>query len=489
MEAFSFLVWPFLACLLLILIHTYFGIHILQRGIIFVDLALAQFIGIGIALSFLFGGKMVFLFSLVFAFLGAFILSLSKYAARQVNIEAFIGVLYIFSFSAGILILDKSPHGMEEFKTILNGNILWVTPQQLLATLALYAAVGLFHFLLRRKFFALTFEGKGNILLEFLFFASFALVLIKSVLMAGILQVFAFLVIPALIGRLFFRKPLGVLITGWLVGAGVSMLGIFLSFRLDIPAAPVIVGGLACIFFIMLVLKGIMEVFPTRYKPMQTPRHHGGHMFEVTRLKAGHDGNAVMELPHLSLEPGEHCLVLGASGSGKTTLLCTLAGLLAPLEGEIMLNGHNFNDLHGSAMDRFRGRHIGIIYQTLHMVNALTVLENLLLARHAAGLPQDRDKAISLLEHLGIADKKNDKPETLSQGQQQRVAIARAVINDPRIIVADEPTSALDDKACDTVMELLLRLATASHASLLVATHDQRIKRHFHRQITIGGGQ
>lgn len=259
MEALSFLVWPFLTCLLLILIHTYFGIHILQRGIIFVDLALAQFIGIGIALSFLFGGKMVFLFSLVFAFLGAFILSLSKYAARQVNIEAFIGVLYIFSFSTGILILDKSPHGMEEFKTILNGNILWVTPQQLLETLALYAAVALFHFLLRQKFFALTFEGKGNILLEFLFFVSFALVLIKSVLMAGILQVFAFLVIPALIGRLFFRKTAHVLITGWLVGVGVCMLGIFLSFRLDIPTAPVIVGGLACVFFIILLTKGIME--------------------------------------------------------------------------------------------------------------------------------------------------------------------------------------------------------------------------------------
>ena len=144
------------------------------------------------------------------------------YLNSQVNIEAFIGVIYIFSFSASILILDKSPHGLEEFKTILNGNILWVTPQQLLSTLALYAGVGLFHFLMRRQFFALTFEGKGGILLEFLFFVSFALVLIKSVLMAGILQVFSFLVIPALIGRLFFRETAKVLMTGWLVGVAVS---------------------------------------------------------------------------------------------------------------------------------------------------------------------------------------------------------------------------------------------------------------------------
>ncbi len=255
MEALSFLIWPFLACLLLILIHAYFGIHILQRGIIFVDLALAQFIGIGIALSFVFGEEKVFYLSLAFAFLGAFILSLSKYAARQVNIEAFIGVLYIFSYAAAFLILDKSPHGMEEFKTLLNGNILWVTPQQLLSTLALYSGVGLFHFLMRRKFFALTFEGKGGILLEFLFFVSFALVLIKSVLLAGILQVFTFLVIPALIGRLFFRETWKVLMTGWLVGVAVSMLGIFLSFRLDIPTAPVIVAGLALIFFALLFLK------------------------------------------------------------------------------------------------------------------------------------------------------------------------------------------------------------------------------------------
>lgn len=258
MEALSFLIWPFLACLMLILIHAYFGIHILQRGIIFVDLALAQFIGIGIALSFVFGEEKVFPLSLLFALLGAFVLSLSKYASRQVNIEAFIGVLYIFSFSASILILDKSPHGLEEFKTILNGNILWVTPKQLFSTLMLYGGVGLFHFLLRRRFFALTFEGKGGIFMEFLFFLSFALVLIKSVLLAGILQVFSFLVIPALIGRLFFKETRKVLITGWLAGVAVSAAGIFLSFKLDIPTAPVIVAGLAVSFFFLLTIKGVM---------------------------------------------------------------------------------------------------------------------------------------------------------------------------------------------------------------------------------------
>jgi zinc/manganese transport system permease protein len=255
METLSFLLFPFLACLLLIAIHAYFGIHILERGIIFVDLALAQFIGIGIALSFLLGEEKSLLLSLLFAFLGAFILSLTKRAARHVNIEAFIGIIYIFSFAVGILILDRSPHGMEEFKAIMNGNIIWVTPQQVLSTFLVYGAVGILHFLLRKQFFALSFEGKGGLFLEFLFFASFAIVLVKSVAMAGVLQVFSFLIIPALIGRLFFREPLKMLLVGWLVGVLVSMAGIFASLKLDVPTSPAIVAGLALMFFALLAVK------------------------------------------------------------------------------------------------------------------------------------------------------------------------------------------------------------------------------------------
>jgi ABC-type lipoprotein export system ATPase subunit len=112
-----------------------------------------------------------------------------------------------------------------------------------------------------------------------------------------------------------------------------------------------------------------------------------------------------------------------------------------------------------------------------------------LLAQYAAGVAQDREKAAGLLDQLGLGDKKHDLPETLSQGQQQRVAIARAAINSPRVIVGDEPTSALDDKACEAVMGLLLKLATASNASLIVATHDQRIKGHFHKEIRVGGAK
>jgi ABC-type lipoprotein export system ATPase subunit len=212
-------------------------------------------------------------------------------------------------------------------------------------------------------------------------------------------------------------------------------------------------------------------------------------MLEVNQLKAGYQDKVIVEVPQLNLGSGEHCLILGDSGSGKTTLLCTLAGLLSPLGGAINVNGQDLAKLQGSALDTFRGKNIGIIYQTLHMVSALSVLENVLLPQYAAGVRQDREKAIDLLEQLGLADKKDQKPATLSQGQQQRVAIARAAINAPGIIVGDEPTSALDDRACETVMGLLLKLAASSNASLVIATHDQRIKAHFQQSIRVGGAQ
>jgi zinc/manganese transport system permease protein len=253
-DVFNFLIWPFAACILLILIHAYFGIHILERGIIFVDLSLAQFVGVGIALSFLFGheGAERYIFSVIFAVLGAFILAFSRQIAKYTNIEAFIGVLYIFSFAASILILDRSPHGLEEFKAILNGNIIWVEPRSVLCTLVLYFIISIPHIIFRERFFALSRDGKGGFLWEFIFFLSFAIVLVKSVQMAGILQVFAFLIIPALIGRLFTREPLRVMIIGWLLGLVSSTFGIAASYKWDLPVAPIIVASLSLFFFFML---------------------------------------------------------------------------------------------------------------------------------------------------------------------------------------------------------------------------------------------
>ncbi len=212
-------------------------------------------------------------------------------------------------------------------------------------------------------------------------------------------------------------------------------------------------------------------------------------MLTIKNLKAGYDGKAVVEIADRSLSAGEHCLILGKSGSGKTTLLYALAGVLKPLSGEITLDDTSISRLSGAALDSFRGKNIGIIYQTLHMVAALSVLENILLVQYATGVPQDAAKAEKLLAQLGLLDYAHKKPEELSQGQQQRVAIARAAINRPKLILGDEATSALDDEACDAVIALLLDTAKASGASLVIATHDARIKKYFTRTITLGGVQ
>lgn len=261
MEVLSFLIWPFAACVLLILIHAYFGIHILERGIIFVDLSLAQFVGVGIALSFLFGheGSQRYIFSIVFALLGALILAFSRKIARYTNIEAFIGVLYVFSFAASILVLDRSPHGLEEFKSILNGSIIWVDLQNVSYTLLLYSIIAIPHIIFRKRFLDLSRNGNGGFWWEFFFFLSFAIVLVKSVQMAGILQVFAFLIIPALIGKLFTREPFKILVFGWLLGFVSSALGILASYKWDLPVGPVIVASLSILFFLVLMFIALFK--------------------------------------------------------------------------------------------------------------------------------------------------------------------------------------------------------------------------------------
>jgi len=260
MEAMNILLYPFLGCLLLVMIHTYFGVHVLERGIIFVDLALAQFIGLGIAVALLLGyDSDSYLFPLLFALIGASILSLSKYIARIVYIEAFIGVLYIFSFAASILILDKTPHGTEEFKAILNGNILWIGADDVLKMFILYGLIGLFHFIFRRRFLAVSHEGRYSYLWELLFFLSFAFVLASSVRIAGTLQVFVFLVLPALIGRIYTRKPARVLFAGWAIGIAASLFGIVISYISDLPASPVIVAALSLTFMALLAIRFVTQ--------------------------------------------------------------------------------------------------------------------------------------------------------------------------------------------------------------------------------------
>ncbi|MCX7151026.1 MAG: ABC transporter ATP-binding protein [Proteobacteria bacterium] len=200
-------------------------------------------------------------------------------------------------------------------------------------------------------------------------------------------------------------------------------------------------------------------------------------MLSLRDLRHDYDGQGALSLRDWDAGRGEHWLVLGASGCGKTTLLHIIAGLLRPTSGTLTVDGQELAALKPAALDRFRARRIGIVLQKLHLIKTLSVLDNVLLAQYLAGLPQDRAHATRLLAGLGLAEKAAAMPRALSQGEAQRVAIARAVVNRPALLLADEPTASLDDAACDQVLDTLFAQAGAVGATLLIATHDQRVKR------------
>jgi len=206
----------------------------------------------------------------------------------------------------------------------------------------------------------------------------------------------------------------------------------------------------------------------------------------VEPIEVQYPGSAKIALPSLQLEAGEHCLLLGPSGCGKTTLLHVVAGLLKPVRGTVHLDETLVTDLRGAELDRFRGRHIGIIFQRLHLIPSLNVLQNLTAAQYCAGLPVEESVARSTLAKLGVENKVHVFPAELSQGQAQRVTIARAIVNRPRLILADEPTSSLDDANALLVLDLLLTQARDCNATLLIATHDARAKAVIERRIELG---
>jgi putative ABC transport system ATP-binding protein len=182
---------------------------------------------------------------------------------------------------------------------------------------------------------------------------------------------------------------------------------------------------------------------------------------------------------------GERWAVLGPSGSGKSTLLHVLAGLVRPSEGEVEVSGQDLGKLRGATLDRWRGATVGIVLQALHLVRHLTVHENLRLAQYLAHLPQDDTRVDDTLGALGVADKAGRRPSELSQGERQRVAIARAVVNRPKLLLADEPTANLDDAAASVAVELLTEQAARHGATLVVATHDARVKAKFRERLEL----
>jgi putative ABC transport system ATP-binding protein len=202
-------------------------------------------------------------------------------------------------------------------------------------------------------------------------------------------------------------------------------------------------------------------------------------------LARAYGTRTVVAIPSWAVAAGQHSLILGPSGSGKTTLLHLIAGLLRPSRGSVRVAGQDLGALTPAQLDAFRGRMIGIVLQRLHLIAALTVRDNLRLARTLARLPPDPERIDALLADLGLAALARARPSRLSEGEAQRVAIGRAVVNHPALILADEPTSALDDANCTAVFTLLRAQAEASGATLVIATHDARLQPSFQHRLEL----
>lgn len=258
-DALDILLWPFAASLVLAGIHAYLGLHVVERGVIFVDLSLAQVAALGTTIAFLAGyglhGAAAYFFSLGFTLLGAALFAFSRNSRSRVPQEAFIGIVYAVSAAAAILIMDRLPEGAEHIKHILVGNLLAVTPAEVVKMALLYAVIGLLHWTWRRPLLAISMDpeearrrGYRIRLWDFLFYGSFGVVVTSSVSIAGVLLVFAYLIVPSVAALLVARTVASRLAVGWLLGAAASLLGMYFSYRFDAPTGATIV----CVFGALL---------------------------------------------------------------------------------------------------------------------------------------------------------------------------------------------------------------------------------------------
>ncbi len=265
-DALSFLLLPFAASVAFVLIHAYLGVHVLRRKVVFADLALAQLSALGATVAFAVGhspsSPAGFAYALLFTTIGAALLTLARRLARFVSQEAFVGILYVFATAATVLVVDRAPQGAEHVKRILLGSILTVAPPELASLVALYAIIALLHWLARRPLLAMSSEttpvGRSMLAVsiwDFLFFLSFGVVVASSVSIAGVLLVFSFLIVPAVIGSIFSTDVRVVLPIAWGAGIFAAGGGLVGAYLLDLPTGAAMVTA----FTLLLVLAGIIK--------------------------------------------------------------------------------------------------------------------------------------------------------------------------------------------------------------------------------------
>jgi len=268
MEILAFLLWPFMASLILTGIHAYLGVHVVERGVIFVDLALAQIAALGATIAILAGmdphGQGAYWLSLAFTFVGAAIFAFARTRRGHIPQEAFIGIAYAVASAAAILAMSKATGETEHLKDMLVGNILAVSRREVLKTAVLYGIIGIFHYIFRRRFLLISTDpehaeaqGLSIRFWDFLFYASFGFVVTSSVAIAGVLLVFCYLIVPSVGAMLFADKVGPRLAIGWTMGTLVSALGVYFSVLLDLPTGATIVctfgAVLVVMFFIHLI--------------------------------------------------------------------------------------------------------------------------------------------------------------------------------------------------------------------------------------------
>jgi zinc/manganese transport system permease protein len=264
-DLFSLMWIPFLMCLVLTGIHAYLGFHVIAREVVFVDIALAQIAALGATAAFLVGYELEtwesYASALAFTLLGAVVLALTRSRKRHVSQEAVIGVVYAVSAAGAVLLADRSPHGAEHLRGMLVGSILSVRGTEVLKVAILYAIIGLFHWLCRKPFFLISTEpaaayrdGWRVRWWDFLFYASFGVVVTSSVRIAGVLLVFSYLIVPALAAIVVGGRMRTRLIVGWAFGTMVSVIAMLASAVLDLPTGATVV----CAFGVMLLGLGLI---------------------------------------------------------------------------------------------------------------------------------------------------------------------------------------------------------------------------------------